>query len=193
MAIQERTKQDIQAKLAKMGDYVRIDYLNRALGSGLDFETRKFVLLELSRLYESRSMYIEAGKLMKNAAEINTTFKGKIADFMKSVELMVRGGNYIDADQLFAQTLALATDRERPELKQLLKGYYFVQARAYMKVDKRNQAKKAYEKLMTLELNPTEKKEAQDQLLALYSKLGNIKDFYKLRDGNVSGSGGTRY
>lgn len=187
MAIQERNKQDIQAKLAKMGDYVKIDYLNRALGSGLDFETRKFVLLELSKLYEARSMYLEAGKLMKNAAEINTTFKGKIMDFMKSVELLVRGGNYTEADQLFAQTLALATDRERPELKQLIKGYYFVQARAYAKVDKRTNAKKAYEKLTTLELNPVEKKEVQDQLLALYQKLGNIKEFYKLRDGNVSG------
>jgi tetratricopeptide (TPR) repeat protein len=194
MAIQERTKQDIQNKLAKMGDYVRIDYLNRALGSGLDFETRKFVLLELSRLYESRSMYLEAGKLMKNAAEINTTFKGKIGDFMKSVELLVRGGNYTEADQIFAQTLALATDRERPELKVLLKGYYFVQARAFTKADKRTQAKRSYEKLLTLELNPQEKKEAQDQLLALYQKLGNIKEFYKLRDGNVSGHNNlTRY
>ncbi|MEK6825139.1 MAG: hypothetical protein AABY02_04775, partial [Nanoarchaeota archaeon] len=90
MTIQERTKQDIQTKLAKMGDYVKIDYLCRALSSGLDFETRKFVLLELSKLYESRSMYLEAGKLMKNAAEINTTFKGKITDFMKSVELLDR-------------------------------------------------------------------------------------------------------
>ncbi|HLC54307.1 MAG TPA: hypothetical protein VJK07_01625 [Candidatus Nanoarchaeia archaeon] len=193
MAIQEATKQDIQAKLAKMGDYVKIDYLSRVLSSGLDFETRKFVLLELSKLYESRSMYLEAGKLMKNAAEINTTFKGKITDFMKSVELYVRGGNYQEGDAIFAQTLALATDRERPELKVLLKGYYFTLARTFAKADKRNHAKKAYEKLLTLELNPQEKKETQEQLLSLYQKLGNIRDFYKLRDGNVGGTGQTRY
>ena len=176
-----------------MGDYVKIDYLNRALGSGLDFETRKFVLLELSKLYEARSMYLEAGKLMKNAAEINTTFKGKVMDFMKSVELCIRGGNYTEADQIFAQTLALATDRERPELKVLLRGYYMTQARAFVKADKRTHAKKAYEKILTLEPNPQEKKEAQDQLLGLYQKLGNIRDFYKMRDGNVSGSVGTKY
>ena len=181
--IQERTRQDIELKIGKMGDYVKIDYLTRALGSGLDFETRKFVLLTLSKLYEGRAMYLESARLMKNAAEINTTFKSKTQDFMKSVELYIKGGNYAEADLIFAQALALARDSEKSELKNVMKKSYLEQARAYVKVDKRNQAKKAYEKVLTLDLSHDEKKDVQQQLLAIYEKLGNIRDFYRLRDG----------
>lgn len=183
MKVQERSRQEIESKLKTMGDYVKIDYLNRALGSGLDFETKKFVQMTLSQLYESRAMYLEAGKLMKNAAEINTTFKNKIGDFMKSVELYIRGGNYQEADLVFAQTLALATDREKPELKNTLKNYYLGHARAYAQADKRNQAKKAYERVLSMELAPSEKREIQLQLMALYEKLGLIRDFYRLKEG----------
>ncbi len=183
MKVQERSRQEIQAKLAKMGDYVKIDYLQRALGSGLDFDSRKFALVELSKLYESKGMYSEAGKMIKNAAEINTTFKAKMQDYMKSVELYVRGGLYQDADFVFAQALALATDREKPELKVAMKNFYMTNARAYLKADKRTPARKIYEKLLTLDLNPSEKQEVQKELLVLYEKLGAIRDYYKLKEG----------
>lgn len=172
----------MQAKLTKMGDYVKIDYLQRALGSGLDFDSRKFALLELSRLYEGKGMYSEAGKMMKNAAEINTTFKAKLQDYMKSVELYVRSGLYQDADFVFAQALALATDREKPELKIAMKNYYLTNARSYLKADKRTPARKIYEKLLTLDLNPSEKQEVQKELLTLYERLGAIRDYYKLKE-----------
>ena len=187
MMIKERTKQEIQAKLMSMGDYVKIDYLGRALNSGLDFETRKFILLELSRLYEGRGMYSEAGKLMKNAAEINTTFKGKTQDYMKSVEMHIKGGDYMSADNVFAQALALATEIEKPGLKGMMKGFYFTQAQAYTRADKRNQAKKAYEKLASLDLNAQEKQDVNKELMALYGRLGNIRDFYKVRDSLSAG------
>lgn len=183
MKVQERSRQEMQAKLAKMGDYVKIDYLQRALSSGLDFDSRKFALLELSKLYEHKGMYSEAGKMMKNAAEINTTFKAKLQDYMKSVELYVKSGMYQDADFVFAQALALATDREKPELKVAMKNYYLVNAKAYLKADKRTPAKKLYEKLLTLDLTPSERQEAQKELLGLYEKLGAIRDYYKLKEG----------
>lgn len=182
MKVQERSRQEIDAKLATMGDYVKIDYLTRALSSGLDFDTKKHAMSILAKLYESRSMYLEAARLVRNSADINTTFKAKIAEFMKSVELYVRGGNYPEADFVFQQALALATEREKPELRAQLKGYYFVEAQRFIKQDRRNQAKKAYEKVMTFDLNVQEKADAQRQLLGLYEKLGNVKEFLKLRD-----------
>ncbi|MEK6858910.1 MAG: hypothetical protein AABX53_03295 [Nanoarchaeota archaeon] len=180
--IQERSRQEIDAKLATMGDYVKIDYLQRALSSGLDFDTKKHVMTILSRLYESKSMYLESARLLRNAADINTTFKAKINDFMKSIELYIKGGNYSEADFVFQQTLALATEIEKSGLRTLLKNYYAVEAKNFLRVDKRNQAKKAYEKLLTLELTAPEKHEAQQQLLALYEKLGNIRDYFKLKE-----------
>lgn len=180
--IQERSRQEIDAKLATMGDYVKIDYLQRALSSGLDFDTKKHVMTILSRLYESKAMYLESARLLRNAADINTTFKAKINDFMKSIELYIKGGNYSEADFVFQQTLALATEIEKPGLRTLLKNYYAAEAKNFLRVDKRNQAKKAYEKLLTLDLSAPEKHDVQQQLLALYEKLGNIRDYFKLKE-----------
>lgn len=180
--IQERSRQEIDAKLATMGDYVKIDYLQRALSSGLDFDTKKHVMTILSRLYESKAMYLESARLLRNAADINTTFKAKINDFMKSIELYIKGGNYSEADFVFQQTLALATEIEKPSLRTLLKNYYAAEAKNFLRADKRNQAKKAYEKLLTLDLSAPEKHDVQQQLLALYEKLGNIRDYFKLKE-----------
>ena len=180
--IDEKTKQEVEAKLKNMGDYVKIDYLSRAMSSGLDYETRKFVMINLSRLYESKAMYAEAARLIKNAAEINTTSKNKISDFMKSVELYIKAGNYTDADYVLAQALALATLREKMDLKNSAKNYYLQEAKNYVKVDKRSLAKKAYEKLLTMELSAQEKKDVKQQLLGLYEKLGNVKEYFRMRD-----------
>ena len=180
--IEEKSKQEIEAKLKNMGDYVKIDYLMRAMDSGLDYETRKFVMISLSKLYESKAMYAESARLIKNAAEINTTQKNKIADFMKSVELYVKAGSYNDADYVLTQALALATLREKVDLKNMAKNYYMQEAKMRIRNDKRSQAKKAYEKILTMELSMQEKKDVQQQLMELYSKLGNVKEYFRLRD-----------
>ena len=182
MQVKERTRQEIEARLKAMGDYVRIDYLQSALSTHLDFDTKRYVLLTLSGIYENKNMFLEAGRLMKNAAEINTTFKAKMQDYMKSVLLMIKAGTYQDADMLFAQALALGNEREKTELKQTFKNHYLGEGRAFLKKDKRTQAKKVFEKIITLDLSSVERKEAQDTLLDLYQKLGNIREFYKLRD-----------
>lgn len=179
--IQERTRQEIEAKLGKMGDYVKMDYLQRGLASGLDFETKKFVMVKLSGLYENKGMFLEAARLLRNGAEINTTFKGKMGDFLKAIDLYVKAGNYQDADFVFGQTLALAADHEKLGLKSTYRKLYLDYARGSMKSDKRVQAKKAYEKALMLDLEVGERRQIQQELLALYEKLGNINEYYRLK------------
>ena len=181
MQIKERTKQEIEAKLATMGDYVKIDYLERLLKMHLDFETRKFALNTASKLYENRNMYNEAARAMKAAAEINTTFRSKIQEYMKSIELFVKGGSFQDADFMFAQALALGNEKDKMEMRAVLKTYYLKEARDLMAKDKRNHAKKVYEKSLNLDLTPQEKQQVQQQLLVLYEKLGNVSEFLKLK------------
>jgi tetratricopeptide (TPR) repeat protein len=180
--IQERTRQEIEAKLLKMGDYVKMDYLQRALTSGLDFETKKFVMVSLSRLYENKGMHLEAARLLRNASEINTTFKGKISDFMKSIELYVKAGGYSDADFVFAQALALTADHEKVGLKSTYRKLYLDSARFFLKGDKRTQARKAYEKALSLDLEVGERRQVQQELLSLYEKLGCINEYYRLKN-----------
>ena len=164
-----------------MGDYVKMSYLQRALGSHLDFDTKKFVFLKLAEIYQSRNMFLEAAKMMKGGAEINTTFKDKIRDYMKVVELYIKGGDYVESDRIFVQALALASDREKQDLKRKRKEYYSIQAEEYFNRGKRSQAKIIYEKILSLDLTPQEKKEVQEKLLDLYNKLGNVREFYNLK------------
>ena len=179
--IKEKTRAEIEKNLSVMGDYVQMSYLQRALKSRLNFETKKFVLLRLGGIYESKKMFIEAAKMIKAAAEINTTFKDKNRDFMRAVELYIKGGNFIEADRIFAQSLTLGNSKEKQEMKDNFKNFYLAQARNYERLDKRNQAKITYEKLLTLELDIGERNNIQKKLLDLYEKLGDVKSYFNLK------------
>ena len=180
--ISEMSKAEIEKKLDGMGDYVKMSYLQRALKSNLDFDTRKFVLIRLSGIYEVRKMFLEAAKTFKTAAEINTTFAQKMNDFMKVADLYIKGNDYVEADRMFAQALALASDKQKKELKNNFKNFYLTQAKIYLSNDKRNYARLAFEKCLTLELDAQEKTEVQNQLLELYNKLGLVRDYYNLKE-----------
>ena len=187
--ISERTRSEIDAKMKTMGEYVKMSYLQRAAKSQLDFDTRKFVLLELAKIYEQKGMFLDASKCIRTAADITTTYKEKIGQFMKAVEFTIRGGNFSEGERLFAQALALGNDREKWEMKQMYKQFYFAQAEIYLKNDRRNNAKAIYEKILALDLNAEERTGAQDKLLGLYYKLGNVREYHALKDKMAGGVG----
>ena len=180
--IPEKSKSEIEKRLQGMGDYVKMSYLQRALGSNLDFDTRKFVLIKLAEIYEKRGMFLEGAKMLKGAAEINTTFKKKSEDYMQVVDLYIKGGDYIEADRMFGQAVALCKGREKEEMKKQLKDFYINQAKSHLSNDKRNYARLALEKALTLDLDSEDKKYAHEQLLELYNKLGLIKEYYSLKN-----------
>jgi len=181
MKIEEITKKAIEDKIATMGDYVKISYLSGCLKKTLDFDARKFVLITLTKLYEERKMFSEAGKMMSFAADINTTFNGKITDFIKSTELFIKGGSYDDADLSFKKALAAATTSQRNEIKGRVKEMYRMQAKDHLSKDKRKNALEVYEKMLTLDLNPVEMEEVKAKLVVLYESLGKVREFYSMR------------
>lgn len=167
-------RKEIEAKLASVGDYVKMDYLQKCLKMQMDFDTRKFVLIKLAGVYESRKMYLEAARLIRISADINTTFDSKINDFVKSMELFVKGGNYSEAEISLTKALGTANERQKATIKIRAKEAYKAQAKDFLSRDKRKHALETYEKLNGMDLNPIEKKEVQDQLLFLYNKLGKV-------------------
>ncbi len=182
------TRRDVEARLAVVGDYVKMDYLQACLKKPLDFDTKRFVLVKLSEVYEARKMFLEAGKMIRIAADINTTFDGKIKDFVKSMELLVKGGNFDEADISFNKALAMANERQKLEIKIKRKDMLKRQADEYMKKDRRKNAMDVYEKMQEIDLTAQEKKDVRDKLLYLYEKLGKIKDYMNLKN-NVNSVG----
>ncbi|MEK6933845.1 MAG: hypothetical protein AABW75_03145 [Nanoarchaeota archaeon] len=175
------TRKEIEAKISNVGDYVKMDCLQACLKKQLDFDTRKFVLTELTRIYEERKMNLEAGKLMRMAADINTTFEGKMNDFIKSAGLFIKSGSFDEADISISKALANANDRQKVGIKIKIKDIYKNYAKDMLSKDKRKHAMEAYEKVLSLDLDPLEKKDSQKNLLYLYEKLGKIYDYYALK------------
>jgi len=175
-------RRDIEAKLLNIGDYVKMDYLSACLKKSLDLDTKKFVLLRLSEIYESRKMYLEAGKLLRVAAEINTTFEGKMQDFMKSSDLYIKGGNFDEAESSYAKALVCSNEAQKERLRTRRKEAYKLYAQECISRDKRKHAMEAYQKYLSIaELTQQERKEVQALLLTLYEKLGKIVEYSSLK------------
>ena len=181
MLIKEKTRREVEEKLKSLGDFVKIDYLTSCLKQQVDFDTRKFVLLQLSKLYEDKKMFVEAGKMIELAANINTTFQNQINDFLKAAELFVKGGDFDKADKSFEKALVAGNTVEKVMIKHRRKEIYIQQAEFYLKNDRRNHAALSYERLLSFDLDILEKKKVQEKLLNLYEKLGKIRDYYSLK------------
>ncbi len=184
MLVKERNRREVEEKLKGLGNYVKIDYLLSCLKQPfIDFDTRRFVLLELAKLYKEKKMFLEAGKMIQSAAPINTTYKGMINDYVASAEMFVKAGNFDNADISFEKAIGCASDKERFDIKQIKIDCYKGQAEEFFRNDKRNNAMIAFEKLLTLNLAGSERREVQEKLLGLYDKLGRIREYYSLKRG----------
>jgi len=175
------TKRELEERLKDVGDYVKMDLLSSALKKNVDFETRKFIFIKLAEVYEQRKMFSGAAKMMRSVAEINSTYEGKMEDFMKSNLLFMRAGNFSEGDVVFTKALGCATDLQKTSLKTERKEAYKKQAQEYVSRDRRSHAVTAYEKLLTFDLSPDEKRTIQTTLLILYEKLGKVQDYYSLK------------
>ncbi len=175
------SRKEVEAKLASSGDYVKMDFLQRCLKKEMDFDTKRFVLLKLAGVYESRMMFLEAAKMMRIVADINTTFDGKYADFAKSMELYLKGSEFNEAELSFKKALACGNDKQKIALRAKMKETYKAKAAEFIKRDKRKNAADTYESFLALPfLDSIERKEAQKVLLGLYQRLGKLREFYAL-------------
>jgi len=174
------TRQEIESRIQGMGDYVVMDYLAGCLRKSIDFDTKKFVMVKLAGFYEARKMYVDAGKLMINAAEINTTFQNKINDFVKACELFIKGGDFDLCDVAMRKALSLSSEKQKGEINRGVKEFYKTQARGLLDKDKRHNALMVYERLFRMDLNVEERENVREKLLHLYERLGKIKEYRDL-------------
>ena len=122
------TRKEMEAKLANSGDYVKMDYLQRCLKMQLDFDTKKFALVKLAGVYESRKMFLEAGRMMRNAADINATADSKFNDFVRALEFFVKAGSFDEAEITYKKALAIGNTRQKVGVKIKMKDMYKSQA-----------------------------------------------------------------
>lgn len=180
MRVKETTRKEIEQKFMSMNDYVKIGYLESCLRNNLDFETRKFVLVKLSGLLEDKGMHLEAAKNMKAAADINTNVQSKVNDFIKSIELFVKAGDFEKAEAMMTRAISLA-ENQRIVVENSAKEIYRTHARACVEKNKRKQALDVYESYLDLNLSNEERKFAENKLLELYLSVGDMNKYNSLK------------
>ena len=175
------TKREIEERLAGLGDYVKIDFLTRSLNN-TDLETRRFVLVKLSEIYESLKMYFESAKSIRSAADINTSDEGRMKDHLRSMELFIKSDNYDEGEISLTKAMACAKESQKQILKRKRIEIYKNQAEEYIKKEKWKKTMTLYERFIRLtEISNEERNKAQSELLKIYDKLGKISEYGSLK------------
>ena len=176
------TKREIESKISNVGDYVKIDFLARCLKSNIELETRRFVLLKLSELYEKLKMYYESARSVRNASELNPSDDGKMRDLFRAMELFIKSENYEDAEVSFTRALSYAKEILKPELRRNRIQVYKNMTEDFAKKGKWRNAITAYEKFIRItEISAEERKKAQQELLKIYEKIGKVSEYGSLK------------
>lgn len=182
MRVLERNRFEIEKKLEGMGEYVKMDYLSSCIRLNLGIDVKKFCTIKLAEIYESRGMFIEAARLYRNSADINSTYAGQKIDFLKACELFVKGGQFEDAETSYKKALISANKKDSDEIKSAVKEYFKTYAKSCLIKDKRRKALEAYERIYRdFDLDPREKEEVRQNILNLYEKLGKVKEYLALK------------
>ncbi len=182
MLDKKMSRTEIEEILKSKGDFVQIDYLTRYLEQRPPLAMKRLAYSYLSRIYEKKGMYLDAGKSYENLAEASIAFSDKKANFIKATELYIRAGNFDHADYAMKKAMAEATASEKAEIVFTVKELYKKQAKEFEHGMKRSNAVKVYEKLIGMKLSDSEMKEMKEKLIKLYESLGKFKEINMLKN-----------
>lgn len=175
------TKSEIEKELAPRGDFVRIDYLTRYIKENPPFDLRRFAYQKLAEIYEKRGMFSDAARCFDSISQLSVSSTEKVQSYVKETELFIKAGEFERADESMKRAVGESEGRQREEIKFALKDFYKRQALVYEKENRRNNATKIYEKLLTMDINSGEREEIKKKLLGLYEQLGRVKEFLVLQ------------
>jgi len=180
MQVLEKKREEIEAKVNTMSDFLKMEYLESCLKTFPDINVCKYCYKKLSELYENKIMYPEAAKYMAKFGELCAGAKEKIAAIVKEAELLVKAGSYDPADYLYKKAMSFADTAGKFEIKRNMIAFYKHEAANFELSGRSAGALKIYEKLVNF-VADAERDEIRKKMLQLYQKLGKIKEYLKLK------------
>lgn len=183
MLNKDMSKVDIEKEIAKMGDYVKIDYLDRLIkDKSLPVDKRKFAYIKLSEIYEAKGMFADAAKMANNTALMSLTFADKVKFHVREAEMYIKGGIIEKVDEALKKAMGeVVSDREKLNIYNQIKDFFKRQAEAYVSSNKRSHAVKTYEKLLQMKITDSERQEVKQKLMGLYESTGRLKEYFALK------------
>ena len=183
MLNKDMSKVDIEKELEKMGDYVKIDYLDRLIkDKNLPLDKRKFAYIKLSEIYDKKGMFIEAAKMANNTALMTLIIAEKVKYHVREAEMYVKAGTFERVDEALKKAMGeVVPDRDKQNIYVQIKEFYKIQAEAHAKSNKRNNAVKIYEKLLQMKISDEERAAIKQKLIGLYESTGRLKEYFALK------------
>ena len=179
MQVLEKDKKEIEIRVSKMSDFLKMEYLESCLKKFTDHEIQKFCCIELSKLYESKFMYPEAVKYIFKFQELTGNPMEKKKASQKEIELLIRGGFYDKAESVVKKIVAILNEQEKFELKRNIIGLYGAIGEKAERNGRNAEIVKVYEKMLPYATD-TEKNHIKFKLISAYKKLGKIREAIEL-------------
>lgn len=176
--IREKTVEQMSDKLSTMGTALnKIVYLESALRvSASDFEVKRFLWKELSRLYGERKMFERAARALENLAGLEPMWKDRMDSYVEAARMFCYVGKIEDAENMFIRAARDAGRADKEKVKLARKNVYLSSANELEKKGKRASAAKFYEKLIKMKLDETERLEIVEKLKVSYKALGMFRE-----------------
>jgi len=175
------TKNEIEEAIRGKDDFIKINYLQRFLREADNLETKKFILLHLAGISESRGMWGEAIRNIAAAGDISVTFREKIEFYMKEAELHIKLGKFDLAERAFQKSHSYGNSQEKMQMKAQYIELYRMQARIAEESEKHRKAIEIYEKLFSVTVNEAKRVETREKLADLYERVGRMGDARRMR------------
>lgn len=179
MQVLEKTRSEIEARAAKMSDFLKMEYLESCLKKFTDIEIQRFCYQELSRLYEKNVMYPESIKYIIKFQDVCISKREKMQAFIKEIELTIKGGMYERLDFAYKKINEFGSSEDLHEARRKVSELLLLEGSKYEKQNKFSYAVKAYEKVIPL-LIDNEKLEAKKRLCNAYKRLGRVRESLEL-------------
>ena len=181
MLQKEMKKTEILEELEGLGDFARINYLNRYLELMPPIHMRRFAYIKLAEIYNKRGMFKDAAKMMRNVA-INVSYPEKKQEYhLKESKLYILAGLYDESSQALKKAFSEGNLIQQRKLAEEIRKFYLKVAQKLEKENKLSQTSKIYEKMLKLGFTKEEKQKFKEKLLDLYTKLGKRKEYAILK------------
>ena len=175
------TKSEIDNAIKDKDNFVKISYLNRFLKQADSMEMKKFILLSLAAINESKGLLNDAIKNVTGAAEVSITFHEKKELYMKEVSLWIKIGEYDIAEKALNKALSYSSESEKNSMRSLYEDSFRAIAKSHESLGKNRKAIEVYDKLYSITKNPAVKLETKKNLMDLYWKTGNVREYERLK------------
>ena len=177
------TRQEVEEAIKNKEDFVKISYLNRYLKQADSLEMKRFILLHLVAVNESKGLLNDAIRNVAAAGDISLTFREKRDLYMKEVALWIKLGDFIMTEKALHKALGYGSDVEKIEMQELYENTFRAIGKSYMDDGKFRKALEVYEKLFSITKVSRRKMEVKEKLLEVYDKLGKVREYNRLKNG----------